>query len=113
MDELPDLPALETLEPPPGGLAALRTRLDASHRPWWLVIVPAVALAIVVLVVLTRPRPPLEEVAQPSTTIRDREVRADGTFYWVASTPGPLPMRGRRATISIDQAPVVSDYVAP
>lgn len=115
MDELPDLPALRVLEPPAGGLEALRDRLATRSRRRWLAIaLPAVALAaIVALWIVVRPRPqPRPTVAEPPTAIRDHDVARDVTFYWVASTPGPRP-REQPAIVPIERAPVVGDYALP
>jgi hypothetical protein len=48
------------LEPPSGGLLALRGRLDRRRVPWWPVAVAvAVAVAVGIAVVWGRPRPAL------------------------------------------------------
>lgn len=107
MAELPDVPALRVLEPPPGGLAVLRERLDERRPRWWLLAVPALVVAAVVLILLrTRevaPQPPV------STVLPDRSVGE--RFYWVASTPGspaaPAPRIEAVSTISIAEAPQV------
>jgi hypothetical protein len=115
MDELPDLPALRVLEPPPGGLEALRDRLTMRPRRRWLAIaLPAVALAaLVVIWIAIRARPrPQPPVAELPTAIRDHDVARGVTFYWVASTPGPRP-RPPSAIVPIERAPVVSDYALP
>jgi hypothetical protein len=51
----------ERLEPPPGGLARLRSRLDRPRSNAWrmaFVAVPALAVAALVVLVLGRPRAP-------------------------------------------------------
>jgi len=112
MDELPDVPALRVLEPPPGGLERLRERLARPHRRWWLVAVPALAVAVAVLLVFVgRARAPLPTPTAAASALPDREVAGDGTFYWVASTPGAT--HARRPAISIDAAPTVTDYALP
>jgi len=103
MDELPDVPALRVLEPPAGGLAALRERLAARpsrRRRWWWLALPAVAAAAIALLLLGRPRhPPVAPVSVlPDPTI-------DG-LYWVASTPGPR--RLPPAVLRIEDAPAVA-----
>ncbi len=113
MDELPDVPSLRVLEPPPGGLDALRERLASRRRRWWLIAVPALAVAAAIALLLSThgnapaPRPPAEA---PPTAIRDRGV--GDTFYWVASTP-----RSKRHAhgnvVSIHEAPTVTAYALP
>lgn len=110
MAELPDVPSLRLLEPPPGGLAVLRERLDAPKRRWWLVALPAVALAIVVIVLASRTPRSAAPAAAPPTALRDPSV--GDTFYWVASTPGGRTT-SRRPTISITDVPTVEAYGAP
>jgi hypothetical protein len=120
-DELPDVPALRTHEPPAGGLAALRERIDRPRsRWWWLVAVPALALAVLVLVLVQRPRgPAVVEERPPETALRDREVGGDVAFYWVASRPSsgrtarPRATVSEVTTISLDDAPRVTTYGAP
>jgi hypothetical protein len=123
-DELPDVPALRTIEPPAGGLAALRERIDGARsraRWWWLVAVPAVAALVLVLVLVQRPHGGmLVDERRPETALRDREVgRGDVAFYWVASSPSGRSAVPRRAavsevtTISLDDAPRVTTYGAP
>jgi hypothetical protein len=51
----------ERLEPPPGGLARLRSRLDRPRSKAWrrtFVAVPALAVAALLVLVLGRPRAP-------------------------------------------------------
>ena len=109
MTELPDVPALRTLEPPPGGLVALRERLDERRPRWWLVAVPALVVAALVLV-LVRTREAGPPARPNATALRDRQVGA--TFYWVASAPS-APAAPRHevvpvTTISITDAPQVT-----
>lgn len=108
MDELPDVPALRVLDPPAGGLAVLRERLaglPSRRRLWRWLALPAVAAAVVVLVVLARmPRRP---VAEPRNVLRDPSVAVP--FYWVASTPGPR--RAPPAVVRIEDAPAVAVVV--
>ena len=103
MDELPDVPALRVLEPPPGGLERLRERLATQRRRWWL------AVAIVLFV--GRTQTPVTQPTAAVSALPDREVAGDGTFYWVASTPAAT--RVRPTTISIDAVPTVGDYKLP
>ncbi len=116
MDELPDVPALRVLEPPPGGLDALRVRLAGPRRRWWLVAGPALAAAIAMLVILVMRTPRTVEptMAAPTpTAINDRTIGND--FYWVTSTPGrqSAPRAASPVYISLDQAPAVRDYQLP
>lgn len=121
-DELPDVPALRAIEPPPGGLVALRARLDRPQRGRrWLVMAPVVALAALLVVLVARPRPAPREVDARRASERvlpDREVaRGEVPFYWVASRPGGAPPRASRrpvvTTISLDDAPRVTTFRAP
>lgn len=84
MSELPDVPALRAFEPPPNGLAVLRAKLGERRRPWWLLVVPALAAAIAVLVMRTGADVPTAPIsALPDPTVGEH-------FYWVASTPGHI-----------------------
>jgi hypothetical protein len=124
-DQLPDVPALRVLEPPPGGLAALRGRLDDEARPrrWWLAAIPLAALAVLALVIVRWPRaqPEIFDEPTPATAaLADPEIGGgDVAFYWVASTPGGQNARTRApgpepvATISIDDAPRVTVVAQP
>lgn len=113
-DELPDVPALRVLEPPPDGLLALRARLDARRRRWWWwLAIPAVAAAVAILLLRARTAPP--PVSAPEGALPDREIGA--TFYWVASAPRgtvraqpPLPVV---TTIAIGDAPQVETRTVP
>lgn len=111
MSDLPDLPSLRAIEPPPHGLAVLRARLDVRRRPWWLLAVPAVALAIALLVLRTRGAP---VTPAPVTALPDPSVGEN--FYWVASTPAgppamPVPV-GVVPTVSVGDVPTVT-YRSP
>ena len=103
MDELPDVPSLRMLEPPAGGLAALRERIAAPARRWWWLAVPAVAAAVIVLLVLARTP---SSIAEPKTVLCDP--RIDG-LCWVASTPGRRHLPP--ATVRIEDAPAVTTIV--
>jgi hypothetical protein len=107
-DELPDVPALRVLEPPPGGLETLRERLTTPRRRWWLVALPVAAAAAIALLVLV-PRGATPMVPRPPTALRDPAVARDVTFYWVASMPGRTPAPPSRV-VSIENAPVVTAY---
>jgi hypothetical protein len=90
---------LPILEPPPGGLAKLRERLDADQRRRRFAI-PAFAIAAVtvaIVVWLASRRPPSAE-SVPSVAAKplpDPSVSNDVAFYWVSpsasapSTPSP------------------------
>ena len=107
-DELPDVPALRVLEPPPGGLETLRERLAVPRRRWWLVALPVAAAAAIAVLVLV-PRHTAPPVPAPPAVLRDPAVARDVTFYWVASTPGRTPAPPSRV-VSIEYAPVVGTY---
>jgi len=102
-DDLPDVPALRVHEPPAGGLTALRERLGQRRTRWWLLALPAVAAAAIVLGIVARsPRPP---APPPPTAVLESGV------YWVASTPGPRrrPLPPPPRVVSIDQLPTVTE----
>jgi hypothetical protein len=113
-DELPDVPALQRLEPPPGGIAMLRERLDDAARPrrarWLALAVPALA-AVVIWLVVRQPHatPPVAtlELSPPAAPVADRNV--GDNFYWVDSTP----VSSSRATISVEQLTISSAPVIP
>jgi hypothetical protein len=86
----------EQLEPPPGGLAALRARLDGPGsrmgRVWMAAAVTcALALATVVARHASTPEPVTvpsserAELAAVRVPLRDDKV----IFYWVASAQAP------------------------
>jgi hypothetical protein len=96
--ELPDVPALRVLEPPPGGLTRLRAALDAeprreARRRWGLGAAAAAVAVAVVLLVVPRDRaapPPLVVMPPPAPVapVPDPVIAANGVqFYWVASRP--------------------------
>lgn len=121
-DQLPDVPALRSIDPPPGGLAALRTRIDRPRRRrWWFAAVPAVAAAALIALLVLRPERNSVEVdagGASERALRDREIGgSDMPFYWVASRPGGAPPRESRrpavTTVSLDDAPRVTTFRAP
>ncbi len=120
MDEqLPDVPALRAHEPPPGGLAMLRERLDAERpRRWWLAVVPAIVALAALVIIVVRMQPPHEravpeEPERVITALPDPEIGGDEvSFYWVASSPRGA-VRPRPQTISIDDVPRVTAFAAP
>jgi hypothetical protein len=92
--ELPDVPALRVLEPPPGGLARVRDAIDheqarAGQPRWWLAVAP-LAFAAVLLILLTG-RPPRSSHAIADAPVTAAAPLADpavgAQFYWVASQP--------------------------
>ena len=122
-DELPDVPSLRRVEPPPGGLAMLRERLDDAARPrrtrWLLLAVPAVA-ALVLWRAVRHPGGSQRPVATIDVTppavhvapVPDRDV-GDG-FYWVDSTPAAGPARGTPVeTVSVEQRAVSLPTINP
>ena len=107
-DDLPDVPALRAHEPPPGGLAALRERLDTPpRRRWWLLAAPALAIAVAIAFLVVR-RPASTPPVDPPTKIVDKAIAP--TFYWVASTPS-TPHAAAPAIPTV--APAVSIADAP
>jgi len=80
---------LPMLEPPPGGLAKLRARLDGDDRKrvrWWWLAAPVVAAAIALVLVGRRsPAPMPVAQAQQSQMLADPAM-GDTQFYWVAPT---------------------------
>jgi hypothetical protein len=83
---------LPMLEPPPGGLAKLRARLDRDDRArmrWWWLAVPVVAAALAL--VLLRHDPPRSPIAAVPALLPDPQM---GTaFYWVAPSVEPAAPR--------------------
>ena len=105
-----DLPSLRAFDPPPNGLAVLRARLATPRRPWWLLAVPAILVALALLLVRReQAAPPAPRNALPDPQIGEG-------FYWVASTPSRTPAAvapvGIAPTISITEAPGVT-YRSP
>lgn len=97
-DELPDLPSLRPLEPPPNGLANLRAAIErdgerrASRVRWLFAAVPAAAILLVVL--WLRRDPERVMIEQPSIVEAAPDLTIAPTFYWVASTPAPPDLPG-------------------
>jgi hypothetical protein len=95
-EELFGTPALQLLEPPPGGLDRVRAALDRRRSRWWLLAIPAVAAAVVALVLAKRVVGP--NLAAPPATAQVAPLSADPTiasndlvsFYWVASQEQPV-----------------------
>jgi hypothetical protein len=89
----------EPLEPPPGGWARLRARLDeppVRRAPIWIAAAATYALALAA--VALRPPPP-EPVTVPPGNQAAARVRVPDervVFYWVASMNDPLWNDGRR-----------------
>ena len=85
---------LPILEPPPGGLAKLRARLDGDDRKrarWWWLAVPVVAAALA-LVLVGRRSPPSPAAPIASALLPDPAMGT--TFYWVAPSEVEAPARG-------------------
>jgi hypothetical protein len=105
-DQLPDVPSLRAIDPPPGGLARLRDAIErdgerrSSRRRWWYATAPIAVLIALVLWLRRDPDGIVEVPVEPPVAMPDPAIAP--TFYWVASTPAPSPPVER---------PV--DYVAP
>lgn len=116
MAELPDVPSLRMLEPPSGGLEALREKLETpapAPLRWWIPIAAVAVTAVIAIIVLsarTRTAPRATSTSTTPMAIRDRSI--GDTFYWVASAPR-LERHERNAVISIDDAPSVQAYAPP
>jgi hypothetical protein len=119
-DELFATPALRVLEPPPGGLDRVRATLDRRRPRWWLLAIPAVAVAVIVAIVFvgrargpsraplatTQAAPVTPLVADPTIAAND-----DVSFYWVASRAQPANQTVRGVTLeavdAVGQPPTV------
>jgi hypothetical protein len=114
-EELPDVPSLRRLDPPPGGLARLRATLDnaggggtaadkvekrpAVWRRWLMVAAPTVALAALAIWFVTKREPTAPTVTEPPALLADPQVSPD--FYWAAPSRTEV-----RATVA---APLASE----
>jgi hypothetical protein len=94
-DELPDVPALRSIDPPPGGLTRLRAAIEEdterrrSRVRWWFAVVPVAA--VIALVMWSR-RPGDEAaltIESAPAAIADPSISP--TFYWVGSTERVAP----------------------
>ncbi len=119
-DSLPAVPALRSIDPPPGGLDTLRTKLDADdarRARWAWIAVPTFALACAAVVawLLVRPRdeqlaatpdPAATLAARPPPALHDTTISRDPDvlFYWVSSTTSP---RTQLATVDLDDVPTL------
>jgi hypothetical protein len=56
--EGPEQLAFEVLEPPPGGLVALRSRLAARRRPFGWALLPLALAGVALLLMIRPPSPP-------------------------------------------------------
>ncbi len=111
-DELPDVPALRSIDPPANGLAGLRAAIErddqrrVSRVRWVFAVVPAVAIVLLVLWL----RPADERVPPPTphelTPLADPAISP--TFYWVSSSPMPPPVASRPGVVH-----VAPDQTAP
>lgn len=109
--ELPDVPSLRSIDPPPGGLTRLRAAIDADtdkrrSRVRW--VFAAAPLAVVIALVLWNRRD-REVIELPSArpiapALADPQISP--AFYWVASTPGPAPGDPRPGVLFTDVAPL-------
>ena len=109
MSELPDVPSLQRLEPPPGGLAMLRERLVRPRRARWLwLAIPAVAAVVLVWFVRrdTRAPQPVAAIEMPPVTMPVADTRIADNFYWVDSTPVATP------SLAVEIKPVTVDQVS-
>jgi hypothetical protein len=111
--DLFDTPALQMLEPPPGGLTRVRETIDRPRsRRWFVAISVAAVVAVVVLVLARRSTPPEQPVRSAfAPLVADPSIAADTrvSFHWVASQPaGPSTDAPRVPTIdAIGQPPVL------
>jgi hypothetical protein len=94
--DLPDVPALRPLDPPPDGAARLRAALDAEDgrdtRWRWAIAAAAVAAFVLVWIALaTRPEAPAPSLAiappKPrAVLVSDPSIGSGAVpFYWVSS----------------------------
>jgi hypothetical protein len=105
--DLFDTPALQVLEPPPGGLARVRETIDRPRSRRWFVAISvttvAAVVAAIVLVLARSPRRPDQQVSSAfAPLVADPSIAADArvSFHWVASQPaGPSTDTPRVATI--------------
>ncbi len=109
-DELPDLPSLRSIDPPPHGLAGLRaaiardTERRTSRARWILAVVPAAAILLVVLW-LRRDRE-VVVLAEPALVEAKPDLSIAPTFYWVTATPA-MPERPGVSYVRAEQlAPI-------
>lgn len=117
-EELFATPALQVLEPPPGGLDHLRAAVEHRRPRWWLLAIPAVAAVVMIAIVLAGrvlgPRldaPPAAAqvaplVADPTIASNDRV-----SFYWVASQARPTSAAGRSEPSTAYAQPAAVDPV--
>jgi hypothetical protein len=101
-EELFATPALQVLEPPPGGLDHLRAAIEHRRPRWWLIAIPAVAAVVVIAIVLAgrvlgprRAAP--QATAQVAPLVADPTIASNDrvSFYWVASQAQPTSAAGR------------------
>lgn len=97
---LPDVAALRAHDPPPGGLARLRSTLDMrDHRArWWRIALPAIAAVAAIALWLGLGREPSRSVAPPPL-LADPSVGV--AFYWVAPTATRPPAASSPAFVDI------------
>ena len=112
-DELPDVPSLRVVVPPPGGLEHPRVAIaadgerTATRRRWMFAAAPIAAVVLLVLWTRRDSEPPAIEVAPP-VALADPAIAP--TFYWVASRPGPAPAAPQAGVsfVEIDQVQPIS-----
>ncbi len=106
-DQLPDVPSLRAIDPPPGGLAQLRDAIErdgerrSSRRRWLYATAPIAVLLALVFWLRREPERVDQPTAEPPVAMPDPAIAP--TFYWVASSPAA-------SSPAVDK-PV--DYVAP
>jgi hypothetical protein len=117
-EELFATPALQVLEPPPGGLDHLRAALDHRRPRWWLIAIPAVAVVVMIAIVLAGrvlgPRHPSPQAsAQVAPLVADPTIASNDrvSFYWVASQAQPASAARRAEPSTAYAQPAAVDPI--